>query len=223
MLKDKTFIVIQSWMRTELKLSGNRLTTYAIIYGYSQGENGVFSGSSQYIADWCGITKRSALNVLASLVDDGYIKKTDKTVNGVHLCDYSASPVVKKFHHPGEEISPVPDENFSPVPDEKTSPHNIDLDNIDINNKDNDIKKQKRFIPPKTEDVKEYCEDNNFDIDPEAFVDHYSATGWMVGKNKMKDWHAAVRTWVRNSRKWEKEKNRSPSGVKIDLGGIDFD
>ena len=36
------------------------------------------------------------------------------------------------------------------------------------------------------------------DVDPERFVDFYEAKGWMVGKNKMKDWRAAVRNWERN-------------------------
>jgi hypothetical protein len=32
-------------------------------------------------------------------------------------------------------------------------------------------------------------------VDPQRFVDYYTSNGWMVGKNKMKDWKAAVRTW----------------------------
>lgn len=54
-----------------------------------------------------------------------------------------------------------------------------------------------RFIPPTVDEVRAYCTENGYHIDPERFVDFYSSKGWMVGKNKMKDWRAAVRTWSR--------------------------
>lgn len=61
-------------------------------------------------------------------------------------------------------------------------------------------KKQKRslFKPPTIEEVKAYCKERNNNVDAQRFVDFYEAKGWMLGKNKMKDWKAAVRTWERN-------------------------
>lgn len=63
------------------------------------------------------------------------------------------------------------------------------------------------FIPPSIEDVREYCLQQGYKIDTERFVDYYTSNGWMVGRNKMKDWKAAVRTWVRNSKGEEKKTN----------------
>lgn len=54
-----------------------------------------------------------------------------------------------------------------------------------------------RFIPPTAEEVKAYCETHQYSVNPEKFVDFYESKGWMVGKNKMKDWKAAVRNWER--------------------------
>ena len=54
------------------------------------------------------------------------------------------------------------------------------------------------IIPPTVEMVREYCQERNNGIDPEAFVSFYESKGWMIGKNKMKDWQSAVRTWERN-------------------------
>jgi hypothetical protein len=59
---------------------------------------------------------------------------------------------------------------------------------------------RKPFTPPTVDEVHDYCCERANNVDPEAFVDFYESKGWMVGKNKMKDWKAAVRTW-------EKEKN----------------
>ncbi len=61
--------------------------------------------------------------------------------------------------------------------------------------KDIDKDKNKRFTPPKLEEVKAYCKERNNNIDPETFIDYYTSNGWVVGKNKMKDWKATVRTW----------------------------
>lgn len=60
------------------------------------------------------------------------------------------------------------------------------------------INKEKRFTPPTVEEVRNYCNERKNNVDAESFVDFYSSKGWMVGKNKMKDWKAAVRTWERN-------------------------
>ena len=51
------------------------------------------------------------------------------------------------------------------------------------------------FVPPTLDDVITYCQERNNHIDPQTFIDFYSSKGWMIGKNKMKDWKAAVRTW----------------------------
>lgn len=58
--------------------------------------------------------------------------------------------------------------------------------------------KAKRFIPPTGDEVAAYCQERGNGLDPETFVDFYASKGWMVGKNPMKDWKAAVRTWERS-------------------------
>jgi hypothetical protein len=55
-----------------------------------------------------------------------------------------------------------------------------------------------RFKPPSKEEVEAYCFERNNQVDAERFIDYYTANGWCVGKNKMKDWKAAVRTWEKN-------------------------
>ena len=55
-----------------------------------------------------------------------------------------------------------------------------------------------RFDPPTVEEVQAYCSERNNSVDAQTFVDFYASKGWLVGKNPMKDWKAAVRTWERN-------------------------
>lgn len=64
--------------------------------------------------------------------------------------------------------------------------------------------RSKRFVPPTVEEVASYCFERMSKVDPQRFVDYYTSNGWMVGKNKMKDWKAAVRTW-------EQKENAKPA------------
>jgi len=62
-----------------------------------------------------------------------------------------------------------------------------------------DKAKAKRFAKPIIEDIIAYCHERNNMVDPQKFFDYYSSNGWKVGKNPMKDWKAAVRTWEKNT------------------------
>ena len=55
--------------------------------------------------------------------------------------------------------------------------------------------KKSNFKPPTLQEVEEYCKERNNNVNPQRFIDFYTSKGWMVGKNKMKDWKACVRTW----------------------------
>ena len=98
MLDASNYITVQGWMATDLGLKGNELLTYALIYGFSQDNESVFCGTCSYITDWLGISRQTAINILKSLTEKGYITKIEKNVNGVTLCDYkSILQGVKKF------------------------------------------------------------------------------------------------------------------------------
>ena len=95
---------------------------------------------------------------------------------------------------PKKEITPnKPQEN----------PYN---DNVNDNDNDKDkvteIRAAKpprtRFTPPSIDEVRAYCQERGNGVDAERFIDYYNANGWRVGKNAMKDWKAAVRTWEKN-------------------------
>lgn len=58
--------------------------------------------------------------------------------------------------------------------------------------------KRVRLKKPTLEDVAAYCQERGNTVDPQRWMDHYTSNGWKVGKNPMKDWKAAVRTWERN-------------------------
>lgn len=65
-------------------------------------------------------------------------------------------------------------------------------------------KPKRNIIPPEREWVKAYCKERNNNVDPEKFYDFYESKGWKVGKEKMKDWQASVRTWEKDDRRQNK-------------------
>lgn len=122
-----------------------------------------------------------------------YIKK-----NGAYTLDEKQGEplMATKWQPNGNQMAPQDSiGKYSIVKD------SIDKDSIsNIKEKDitNVISKKKsstKFTPPTIEDVSEYCTERGNEVDPQKFIDFYESKGWMVGKNKMKDWKAAVRTW----------------------------
>lgn len=192
MVKDQSFVVIQSWMVNDLHLRGAKLMVYAVIYGFSQDGESWYTGSASYLAEWCQATKRQVFNILNDLVDAGLIRKRDRTTNGVKLCDYAASfigdeksssGVVKKVHRG----------------DEKSSPHNIE-DKIETKDSERGRSKRPPFHSPSLDECRAYASEIGLPSqEADAFYDHFTSNGWKVsGRAPMKDWHASMRNWKRN-------------------------
>ena len=199
-VKSENYLVIQGFMINDLNLKGNELLVYAIIYGFSQEEGQVFSGSLQYLADWTSSTKQGVMKNLKSLVEKGYIVKNDKFINGVKFCEYYATQFNRVYNsvEQGIQLSLMGGM-------QQSLPNNIDINNID-NNINNNIENSSstnssKFKKPTLEEVKNYCLERKNNVDAENFIDFYESNGWKVGNNKMKEWKASVRTWeIRNNK-----------------------
>jgi hypothetical protein len=72
-------------------------------------------------------------------------------------------------------------------------------------------KENNYFTPPTLEEVKAYCLERKNSVDPQKWHDFYTAKNWMIGKNKMKDWKAAVRTWERENKPGAQKQQKPPN------------
>lgn len=70
-----------------------------------------------------------------------------------------------------------------------------------------------RFTPPTVEEVSDYCQERQNSINPQAFVDYYTANGWKIGNSTMTDWKAAVRNWENK----EQQRNERKTLTFMDL------
>ena len=149
-MKEDNYIVIQGWMRTRLRLRGNDLICFALLYGFSQDGASEFRGSLRYIREATGVaTDQSVLNIIKRLEDMGLVTKTTKVSGGVKSSSYKAYS--------------------TPL---KNRDNNIDIDNIDINIKESTPK----GVPKKSPDLQERIkiERDNFSKELERFKGEYS-------------------------------------------------
>ena len=117
-------------------------------------------------------------------------------------------------------------DNWELYQDGKEMDNNKTTTNSQQNNTNKKEEKEKnnnicRFTPPNYDEVYKYCVERNNGIDAQKFIDFYTAKGWLVGKNKMKDWKAAVRTWEKGNTKSNSQQvaGASSNSVNLDQNG----
>ena len=129
-VKDGTYVNIQSFMVNELRLSGNALIIYAVIYGFSQDGDSWFTGSRSYLAAWCQASKSTVSRNLEILCADGLIERRERTESGVLLVDYRVVRGTQNgYGRTQNEQGGVPKMGMGGVP--KMSTHNIEVDTLD--------------------------------------------------------------------------------------------
>lgn len=128
--------------------------------------------------------------------------------SNISVDKYAISPCEKEKNQKKDIYNSTPIENSTP-----SIPQKPEMNSTTVRNESNtpttvpsrssvvtqSVKPSRNVIPPTLQMVSDYCESRRNGIDPQAFIDHYTSNGWMVGKTRMKDWQAAVRTWERNS------------------------
>ena len=183
-MQDKSYVTIQGWMRTELDLRGNDLLVYAIIYGFSQTQNQKFTGSLQYLADWCGATKQGIMKNLTNLVDRGLIEKEEKYIGGVKLVEYYTT----EFNTPIKLILI----------------NNTNIDNIGISN--NKLFEIKEKIPKKKSLYDKCIDEINFFTKDIGLID--ALTEYLKIRLQMKEKPLYLGTWQGMLKKLAKMDNQ---------------
>lgn len=91
---DENYITIQGWMITRMKLSGNELICYALIFGFCQNK-GAYNGSLAYLSEALNMSRSGTINILRKLMSKQYIEKVDEYENNVKFCRYRCTDVTK--------------------------------------------------------------------------------------------------------------------------------
>lgn len=197
--QDKPFSKGQAWI--DLLMTANHDENKVVLGNkIILVERGCLITSEVKLAKRWGWSRCKVRTFLELLVNDGMIdKKSDSKKTYLKILNYNVwqdSETTKKH--------------------QKDSVHTAFRQHLDTNKNDKNEKNDKNnknniFIPPTLEEVTAYCRERNNNVDAQRWYDFYSAKGWMIGKNKMKDWKAAVRTWEKSSTsKQIKSKSTNP-------------
>lgn len=141
------------------------------------------------------LESRNCINsILNELEEFGYLQRTRNYVNG-KIDSWTYDIYEKPLYPKNEDIENVDIEKLDIEND--TQLNNKELNNKELSNKQYKENAKRKFIKPTLEEVNQYCLERSNGINAEAFYDFYESKDWYVGKNKMKDWKACVRTWER--------------------------
>lgn len=186
--------------------------------------------SSRGLAKCLNISEGAVVARVKELKEAGYIKLNKNRDKGGKLgtCEWDVfetpyfnlpSVVLPSVEKPNmvlpSVVLPSSDKPYFDLPSEDKLKRirNNNTKEIPIERNTKDKEKRGNFVPPTVEEVAAYCSERNNSVDPENFVNFYSSKGWMIGKNKMKDWRAAVRTW-------ESKDRAAPTPKKVTTGNV---
>ena len=168
-------------LKDKAKLLYGEITSLSDKYGYCYASN-------KYFAELYGVTVTTISLLIKNLVEKGYIESEIKYKEGSKEIINRYLKIIKGGYL----------KNFKEGYLKKVKDNNININNTSINKKEKSIKR--KFDKPTIEKIQEYCIERNNGINAEAFYDFYESKNWYVGKNKMSDWKACVRTWEQRQR-----------------------
>lgn len=202
------------------------LITYVDDYGRGSADPEILKGF--VFPRRKGVTEASIENALADLANSGSVILYE--VDGEpYFCFPNWSDhqriQTKKSKYPaptdGNPRKVTVSHGESP-PESNTNP------NTNTNPKENNSAPAGAFTPPTLEEVEAYCRERGNCVNAQRFIDFYTSKGWMVGKTKMKDWKASVRTWEQEDKKQPAVKKgikcsypTAPAAVRDDLDKIE--
>lgn len=187
------FAILPASVRYDNRLSASEKLMFSEITALA-GRDGYAYAKNKYFAELYGVDERTIRRWIAKLADMKYVSVSMvKKANGaddfrriVPLLDPD-----KNVLPPGQKCPEPPDKNVPPIYKEEYIKKNNSY--------------MGRFTPPTLQEVQVYCMSRHNNVDPEKFIDFYAAKGWMIGKNKMKDWKASVRTWEKGEKEVKKD------------------
>ena len=168
-------------------------------------EKGCFA-SNAYFGEFFQLSNSRVSEIIKSLVSKGYITT---------FLLYDGKQVKQRILTPTMPIRKIEggirktEEGYS----EKAKGINTLINNTSINNTNKIY--NKKFVKPTPKEVSDYAKEINFNLDGDYFCDWNEARGWLVSKNPMKDWKAAVRTWKRNGSKFTTATDTQNTKIKL--------
>lgn len=192
------FTRMQAWI--DLLLLANHKEAFFYVRGnkvvVGRGQIGT---SSRTLASRWQWSRGKVERFLQDLEEYGQIKpQKTNIITLISICNYDDYQKTEPQNEPQNE----PQTDHRQTTDEPQTDLNKNDNNVNNENNDKKVSKGKtsRFTPPTIKEIEEYKIEKGYTIDAERFFDFYESKGWFVGKNKMKDWKAAIRNWAKREK-----------------------
>jgi DNA-binding transcriptional ArsR family regulator len=216
--KKSYYAIIPASVRYDKDLPPNAKLLYGEITALCN-ERGYCWAENRYFAELYDVSKTSISKWIRALSEKGYIKTKLLYKDGGKEIDKRYitivnTPIEEKLNTPITKVD-------APIEEKLKDNNTVNNTNNNTFNSDEEEPKRKRFVPPTLEEVQAYCLERKNNVDAQRFIDYYTSNGWYVGKNKMKDWRAAVRTWERNG--YSTQKTVGENGIAIKQGKSDLE
>ena len=183
--KKSYYAIIPANVRYDSKLKDKAKLLYGEITALCN-EKGYCWATNEYFASLYGVSKTTISLLIKNLIESGYVNSQIIYKEGTKEILYRYLSIVN---------DPIKENLNTPIKE------NLKDNNTSLNNTFNNTNNNNKFKKPSLEEVKKYCLERNNSIDAENFIDYYNSNGWKVGKNPMKDWKAAIRTWEKRNKK----------------------
>ena len=241
MIKKGYYAIIPASVRYDVRLTPNAKLLYGEITALTN-EKGYCWASNDYFASLYEVSKTSISKWVSALRDAGHITLQLQYKEGtkhilhryIRLVD---DPIEEKLHTPITNVNdpiedklntyvtnvkdPIEEKLNTPLRKVKDPIEEKLIDNTTVNTTSNNTMNKGRFTPPTLTEVIDQCNFSGANIDPQGFIDFYESKGWMIGKNKMKCWKSAIRTWARKDKeKKQKESQARPVKQKQKPSGL---
>ncbi len=215
-LSNDNFITVNKTIAAEVGLEAavilGELASEYVYWSRCNGlEDGYFYSTIENLEKKTFLSGHNQRIALSILQEKGWIEVSKKGLPAKRYIKIFDDKIMDFFNDKSSKILTTGDEKIEQQEIEIFNTNkNIEKKNIEKEYKDiYDVPQKKtRFVPPTLEEVQEYCWERQNNVDPQKFIDHYSSNGWKVGRNPMKDWKAAVRTWERSA--YDKPKINAP-------------
>lgn len=175
--KDTNYILIQGWMTNRLKLKGNDLLCYAIIYGFTQKDGETYHGGVDYLAQACNASGRTIISTLNKLTEKDLISKDSTVVQGVRYANYTCNtdkiPKIEDSENSshGENFSPTTDVKKLHIQGEKTSHQQVKKLHIEGENSSHNNKYKEGINKSNKEERKKEAMKSSYKIIIDEFTD----------------------------------------------------
>lgn len=191
---DKPFSYGQAWVDLLLMVNHKEAKTLMDATLVTVPAGSVITSEMKLSERW-GWSRHKTRTFLKLLESDGMIeKKSDNKKTAINIVNWPKYQLLSTAEGQQKDINGT------------STGHQRDTNNNNKTMINNDNNNKRVFKRPSVEEVRAYCQERNSTVDPERFVAFYDSNGWKVGRNAMKDWKAAVRTWEQRHKEDNKRK-----------------